>query len=190
MAKIMAGKVPAELSLELEEDDAETQPAAEDPVVNGAVPLVTAESPEMHCREWLNLFGVRGNKLMHVVDFWPGSGTAGLAACRHGHDYIGMACSDNHRLICRQQILLSIVLELILNKRDGFVSSRFLSKARSLGGEDPDPALGTPLEAATPASEQPEAHEETPSKVRKSEQTQQTPGSVRKSSSSSSDSSD
>ena len=54
MTKILAGKVPADLSLELDEDDAVEQVGnAGDECVTGAMPLVTAESPEVHTREWL-----------------------------------------------------------------------------------------------------------------------------------------
>ena len=97
-----------------------------------ALPFFPAEAPEGQAREWLNLFGSTAKQ---VVDFYPGSGVLALACCRHSFNYLGFVSSSLQKEICKQQVLLSITLELILNKRDGFTTSRFLSRERSLGGE-------------------------------------------------------
>lgn len=158
MCSLLARKVPAEVSLEDMEDEEAPAPAGDASEDHGSpdpVPLVAAESPELHSREWLNLYGIRDGKAAQVVDFFPGSGTLALAACRQGHNYVGFACSQTQKSICRQHILLAIVLELILNKRDGFTSGRFLSKERSLGGgSDADLLAMTPSRASAVTSPQ------------------------------------
>ena len=101
--------------------------------------LLPWEAPEVQSREWLNLFCQnkdRNGRLTkkQVVDFTPGSGTAATAACLLGHPYLGFAHNQVHKDVILQTVVLRVVPELILNRRDGFEQSRFLSRARSLGG--------------------------------------------------------
>ena len=100
----------------------------------GGQALLPFEGPEAHCREWLNLFAPEG--CARVVDFNVGSGNMALAAARRHMRYQGYAFSDLHKSVCKQILILKVVRELILQKKDGFFSSRFLSKSRSLGGSE------------------------------------------------------
>ena len=101
----------------------------------GGQALLPFEGPETHCREWLNLFAPEG--CTRVVDFNVGSGNMALAAARRHMRYQGYAFSDLHKSVCKQILILKVVRELILQKKDGFFSSRFLSKIpEALGGSE------------------------------------------------------
>jgi hypothetical protein len=99
------------------------------------------EGPEVQFREWLNLFAVgpKGGKKA-VLDVSVGTGVAAVAACREQHRYLGLVSCETHRAVVRDSIRLHIVMDLILNRRDGFQLARFLSRARSLGAGESDPA--------------------------------------------------
>ena len=98
------------------------------------------EAPELQMREWLNLFGrSKDDKKRRVVDFAAGSGTAATAAARECYQYLGFVHNEKQKDIVQQAIQLRIVYELILNKRDGFEQTRFLSRERSLNGSDSGP---------------------------------------------------
>ena len=113
-------------------DDEQSESDAE--ALVGGQALLPFEGPETHCREWLNLFAPEG--CTRVVDFNVGSGNMALAAARRHMRYQGYAFSDLHKSVCKQILILKVVRELILQKKDGFFSSRFLSKSRSLGGSE------------------------------------------------------
>ena len=101
------------------------------------VKLFPWESPEVQHREWLNVFGhSKDDKPRRVVDFAIGTGTAAVAAARHNHKYLGLAVNPAHKDLALESVLLHILLDLILNRRDGFHLARFLSRARSVGGQD------------------------------------------------------
>ena len=140
------------------EGEGEPGPEAEAETVRDGsqlgVPLIWAEGPEVQSREWLNMFGtlVKG-QVAQVIDFFPGSGTLALAACRHGHSYLGLVSTEAQKSICRQQILLSITLELITNKQDGFKCLRLLSRERSLGAGTAEAANVAPPPAQAPEAE-------------------------------------
>ena len=121
------------------------------------------ENPEACAREWINLYAAKqsaSDPTTTVVDFSPGTGVNALAAAREMVRYTGLwlACicinvqqlvysrfalcgavflprclSDSHRDVIIEFVTLAIVLELVQNKRDGFGTSRFLSRERSLG---------------------------------------------------------
>ena len=106
--------------------------------------LFPMEGPEAQSREWLNLF--MPEKCSRIVQWGIGSGMMALAACRQQVRYVGFAFSDLHRSVCHQILVLRVVKELILQVRDGFTTTRFLSKTRSLTGSETDPAPSETLE--------------------------------------------
>ena len=113
-------------------DDEQTETEAEGMAEGQA--LLPFEAPEARAREWLNLFAPEA--CTRVVDFCMGSGNMALAAARRHLRYQGYTFSDLHKSVCKQIMILKVVRELILQKKDGFFSSRFLSKSRSLGGSE------------------------------------------------------
>ena len=113
-------------------DDEQTETEAEGMAEGQA--LLPFEAPEAHAREWLNLFAPE--VCTRVVDFCMGSGNMALAAARRHLRYQGYTFSDLRKSVCKQIMILKVVRELILQKKDGFFSSRFLSKSRSLGGSE------------------------------------------------------
>jgi hypothetical protein len=115
------------------------------------------EAPEVQSREWLNLFAVtsKGGKRA-VLDVGVGTGVSAVAACREGHRYIGLVSCETHRAVVRESISLHIVMDLILNRRDGFQLARFLSRERSLGGGEADPSAAAVKADATKQGAQPD----------------------------------
>ena len=105
--------------------------------VPAVVTFMPWQGPEVQYREWYHLFGqstsTNGTK-RRIVEVFAGNGAGALAAARDGYKYTGYVWHPAQKDIVRQKVLLAIVLELILNKRNGFEITRFLSRARSLGG--------------------------------------------------------
>jgi hypothetical protein len=101
-----------------------------------AVTFMPWQGPEVQYREWYHLFGqsATGGAKRRIVEVFAGNGAGALAAARDGYKYTGYVWHPAQKDIVRQKVLLAIVLELILNKRNGFEITRFLSRARSLGG--------------------------------------------------------
>lgn len=146
-----------QMSVPLEEADSEAGEMMDDedgspgdkPVDTEMRPLLLHEAPEAHCREWLNLFaGVQSSK-PRIVDLSPGSGTMAFACCRDLYVYSGVVMLPIHGSVVKDALNLRIVLELVMNKRNGFSQSRFLSRERSLGG-------GSVTDTVTPAAPDPE----------------------------------
>ena len=107
-----------------------------------------------------------------LLDLTPGSGFAGLAACRLRVRYDAMALTESHRQYVMEFIHLAILMEAILNTSsdpDSFTfRKRVLSRAQSLTGE---PEIKKAREAVDP--QKPETSEkvvkpETSEKVAKS----------------------
>ena len=103
-----------------------------------AVALFPLEAPEAHAREWINLFCP--DSCSRVIDFATGAGQMALACCRKQLRYRGLAFSEFHKHVVIQILTLKVVRELILQTKDGFGTSRFLSKTRSLNGSEAPPA--------------------------------------------------
>ena len=91
-------------------------------------------SGELHARELLNLFGSTGDGAKRqVVDVAPGAGALAWASCRDGHKYTGLVATAEHASVLYSSLVLLITKEIILGRKDGFSSARFLSESRSLG---------------------------------------------------------
>lgn len=128
------------------------------------------EAPELQMREWLNLFGrSKDDKKRRVVDFAAGSGTAATAAARDCHQYLGFVHNEKQKDIVQQAIQLRIVYELILNRRDGFEQTRFLSRERSLNGSDAGPLKDSKVAADLTKSEKDDAGQKSDSSSSSSE---------------------
>jgi hypothetical protein len=135
---------PDELSVIDVEDmnfSSQDAPDSQEPVAPSDVvtKLFPWQAPEAQYREWLNLFGHCKGRKRRLVDFFVGSGVGAVAACREGHKYVGVAHNLIHKNVVRDAVLLQIAMDLILNKRDGFHLARFLSRERSLSGQDGTP---------------------------------------------------
>ena len=133
-------------------DDDHSASDGEGQMVEGHT-LLPLEAPEAHAREWLNLFAP--NECTRVIDFCMGTGMLALAAARTHMKYQGYVFSELHKSVVSQILILKVVRELILQKKDGFFTSRFLSKSRSLtGSEAPSDAttlvLGEGLQMESP----------------------------------------
>ena len=122
-----------------------------------AVALFPLEAPEAHAKEWINLFCP--DSWWRVIDFAIGAGQMALACCRKQLRYRGLAFSEFHKHVVVQILTLKVVRELILQTKDGFGTSRFLSKTRSLNGSEAPPAqperLLEPASSATATGTQP-----------------------------------
>ena len=69
-----------------------------------------------------------------------------FAACRDGFRYKGIVASQEHAEVLQASLILSIMKDLAVGKKDGYTHSRFLSKSRSLGSaidEEKDKAQKT-----------------------------------------------
>ena len=90
-------------------------------------------SPEVLGRELLKLFGtLEGGKNREVIDLAPGADALAHACCRDSCLYTGVVAKQVHADTIRAGIRLNIVKELILNCRDGYTSSRYLKKSKSV----------------------------------------------------------
>jgi len=140
--------------------------------------LLPLEAPEAHAREWLNLFTPNG--CTRVIDFCMGTGMLALAAARTHMKYQGYVFSELHKSVVSQILILKVVRELILQKKDGFFTSRFLSKSRSLtGSEAPSDAttlvLGEGLEMQSPGPAESAASQDVAGKGKTNEENDEKP---------------
>ena len=111
-------------------------------------PFFPQGSCEATAREMLNYFGAAHDKSQkrEVVDLAPGGGAMAFAACRDGFRYKGIVASQEHAEVLQASLILSIMKDLAVGKKDGYTHSRFLSKSRSLGSaidEEKDKAQKT-----------------------------------------------
>ena len=66
---------------------------------------------------------------------WTWHREAARAACRESFLYTGVVASEKHATLIQASLRLNIVKELILNRRDGYQSARYLKKSRSLSSK-------------------------------------------------------
>ena len=99
-------------------------------------------------RELLNIY-----QPTHVVSFCIGEGEELLACVRHRIGCVGFACSEHHAELVKQHVRCIIVLEQLDGTCNGFQEPRVLSRAASLGGEEPASAPPDAAEEATHATE-------------------------------------
>ncbi|CAE7809555.1 unnamed protein product [Symbiodinium sp. CCMP2592] len=144
------------------DEEAQATDTAAEPVLEGpteeVVQFCLFERPEMVCREWINLFGEERSPHTSVqkqssimIDFSPGAGSMALACARDLHVYYGLCFTASQRDVIFDSIRLTIMLELIMNKRNGFSTSRFLSRERSLGGTSATASMTSPADTDSKA---------------------------------------
>ena len=132
-AAAAASEASSDAEPESEEEAGKDGAGEQAPPVSAPVPLFPHGSSEVLGRELLNLFGaLEGGRSREVIDLAPGAGSLAHACCRESCLYTGVVAKQIHADIIRAGIRLNIVKELILNCRDGYTSSRYLKKSRSV----------------------------------------------------------
>lgn len=107
------------------------QDAVEDPKT--PCYLFPMGSSEAASREILNLFGGKDKAKRQCLDLSPGSGSLAWACARDEYRYTGLVASAEHGQLLRSSLVVLILKEMVLGRKDGFCNRRFLSKSRSLG---------------------------------------------------------
>lgn len=118
-----------------DDDDTPSQGTPDSQSIKGPVSLFPWEAPEVFWREIFHGYNTDIRSTL-VVDFTPGSGTAAVAAARECVKYLGFVHVEAQKAVINETLSACIVKDVLLNRNDGFLTRRFLTRASSLGGTD------------------------------------------------------
>ena len=99
----------------------------------GVSPLFPMGTSEATSREMLNQFGHVGQTKREILDLAPGGASMAYAACRDCYRYTGIVGCPEHGRVLKASLILLIMKDFALGRKDGFANTRFLTKTRSLG---------------------------------------------------------